>query len=91
MPAPKNMRAQGHSEKIFIQLDLSHDLSEEVKNQTQPFKGLINEGTTCYLNSLIQTLFFLREFRSAIYKMPTELQIQKMNSNDSQSLAQNTH
>jgi len=35
------------------------------------FKGLINEGTTCYLNSLIQTLFFIREFRNAVYKMPT--------------------
>jgi ubiquitin carboxyl-terminal hydrolase 7 len=35
------------------------------------FKGLVNEGTTCYLNSLIQTLFFIRAFRNAVYKMPT--------------------
>ena len=37
------------------------------------FKGLVNEGTTCYINSLIQTLFFIREFRQAVYKMPSNL------------------
>lgn len=35
------------------------------------FKGLMNEGTTCYLNSVIQALFFIRPFRNAVYKMPT--------------------
>ena len=35
------------------------------------FKGLKNEGTTCYLNSLIQTLFFIRAFRNAVYQIPT--------------------
>lgn len=36
-----------------------------------PHLGLVNEGTTCYLNSLVQTLFFIREFRTAIYQVPT--------------------
>ena len=35
------------------------------------FKGLMNEGQTCYLNSLFQTLFFIRAFRNAVYKIPT--------------------
>ena len=35
------------------------------------YNGLINEGTTCYLNSMLQTLFIIRAFRMAIYKMPT--------------------
>ena len=42
------------------------------------YNGLVNEGTTCYLNSLIQTLFFIRSFRSAIYRMPTEQQNAEM-------------
>lgn len=32
---------------------------------------MMNEGTTCYLNSVIQSLFFIRPFRNAVYKMPT--------------------
>lgn len=35
------------------------------------YKGMMNEGTTCYLNSVIQSLFFIRPFRNAVYKMPT--------------------
>jgi ubiquitin carboxyl-terminal hydrolase 7 len=35
------------------------------------YKGLFNEGTTCYLNSLLQTLFFIKPFRESIFKMPT--------------------
>lgn len=31
------------------------------------FQGLVNEGATCYLNSLLQTLFMTHEFRENIY------------------------
>lgn len=37
------------------------------------YNGLINEGTTCYLNSLLQTLFIIRAFRKAVYEMPTDI------------------
>lgn len=36
------------------------------------YMGLTNEGSTCYLNSLIQTLFFIRSFRNAMYQVDTE-------------------
>lgn len=36
------------------------------------YVGLINEGTTCYLNSLLQTFFFLTDFRHAVYQMAFE-------------------
>lgn len=31
------------------------------------YQGLVNEGATCYLNSLIQTLFMTYEFRKNVY------------------------
>ncbi|OMJ83994.1 hypothetical protein SteCoe_14980 [Stentor coeruleus] len=37
------------------------------------YVGIINEGMTCYVNSLLQTLFFLTSFRRAVYLMPTSV------------------
>jgi len=31
------------------------------------YQGLVNEGATCYLNSLLQTLYMTYEFRSNVY------------------------
>merc|ERR1712000_589786 len=36
-------------------------------NQTK-FAGLYNQGATCYLNSLLQTLFLTPELRKVIYE-----------------------
>jgi uncharacterized UBP type Zn finger protein len=33
-----------------------------------PFSGMTNQGATCYLNSLIQSLYFLTPFREAVFK-----------------------
>lgn len=35
------------------------------------FSGLKNQGATCYMNSLLQTLFFTNVLRKAVYKIPT--------------------
>ncbi|OOQ85624.1 putative ubiquitin C-terminal hydrolase (HAUSP) [Penicillium brasilianum] len=34
--------------------------------------GLRNQGATCYLNSLLQSLYFTNAFRKAVYDIPTE-------------------
>lgn len=34
--------------------------------------GLQNQGATCYMNSLFQSLYFTNSFRKAVYQIPTE-------------------
>lgn len=34
--------------------------------------GLKNQGATCYMNSLLQSLFCTNAFRRAVYQIPTE-------------------
>jgi ubiquitin carboxyl-terminal hydrolase 7 len=42
--------------------------------------GLKNQGATCYLNSLLQSLYFTDAFRKAVYQIPTEKDAVKTNS-----------
>ena len=42
--------------------------------------GLKNQGATCYLNSLLQSLYFTNAFRKAVYQIPTENEAVKTNS-----------
>jgi hypothetical protein len=37
-------------------------------DQNSGYVGLINQAMTCYLNSLLQTLYMTPEFRNAIYR-----------------------
>ncbi|KAI8933294.1 hypothetical protein NX059_009921 [Plenodomus lindquistii] len=42
--------------------------------------GLKNQGATCYLNSLLQSLFFTQAFRQAVYQIPTAEESDRTNS-----------
>jgi ubiquitin carboxyl-terminal hydrolase 7 len=46
-------------------------LDYDSKKQTG-FVGFKNQGATCYLNSLLQSYFFTKSFRKAVYQIPTE-------------------
>lgn len=35
------------------------------------YVGLYNQGATCYMNSLFQSLYFTNYFRLAVYQIPT--------------------
>lgn len=39
------------------------------------YVGLKNQGATCYMNSLLQSLYCTRYFRRAVYQIPTEDEI----------------
>ena len=49
-------------------LDMDWELSRE--DHSAPI-GIYNAGATCYLNSLIQSLFFVPKFRSLLESIPT--------------------
>ncbi|WPG98330.1 Hypothetical protein R9X50_00111900 [Acrodontium crateriforme] len=42
--------------------------------------GLRNQGATCYLNSLLQSLYLTGAFRKAVYQIPTETEQDRANS-----------
>lgn len=36
------------------------------------YVGMKNQGATCYMNSLLQSLYFINYYRRAVYQIPTE-------------------
>ncbi|ESO84027.1 hypothetical protein LOTGIDRAFT_184079 [Lottia gigantea] len=57
--------------EVSCKADAPHGVSWDSKKHTG-FVGLRNQGATCYMNSLLQTLFFTNKLRQAVYLMPTE-------------------
>lgn len=51
---------------------LWHNFYKYDSKKETGYVGLKNQGATCYLNSLLQSLYFTKLFRQAVYKIPTE-------------------
>ncbi|KAL4539456.1 hypothetical protein Ndes2437B_g02171 [Nannochloris sp. 'desiccata'] len=59
--------------KIKVEITVTPPDEGPVYNsrETTGFVGLRNQGATCYMNSLLQTLYSVNAFRKAVYHMPT--------------------
>lgn len=51
---------------------LWHSLVNYDSKKETGLVGLKNQGATCYLNSLLQSLFFTNSFRKAVYQIATD-------------------
>lgn len=51
---------------------LWHNFNNWDSKQKTGYIGIKNQGATCYLNSLLQSLYFTNYFRKATYEIPTE-------------------
>ncbi|KAF2153181.1 cysteine proteinase [Myriangium duriaei CBS 260.36] len=59
---------------------LWHNFNNYDSKKETGMVGLRNQGATCYLNSLLQSLYFTNAFRRAIYQIPTEQETDARNS-----------
>lgn len=57
--------------EVHVIADAPHGVLWDSKKHTG-YVGLKNQGATCYMNSLLQTLYFTNQLRRAVYKIPTE-------------------
>lgn len=51
---------------------LWHNFIKYDSKKETGYVGLKNQGATCYLNSLLQSLYFTKAFRRIVYQIPTE-------------------
>ncbi|OUM70453.1 hypothetical protein PIROE2DRAFT_68396 [Piromyces sp. E2] len=51
---------------------LWHDFANWDSKKETGYVGFKNQGATCYMNSLLQALYFTNYFRKATYQIPTE-------------------
>ncbi|KAI0223815.1 ubiquitin-specific protease ubp15, partial [Massospora cicadina] len=51
---------------------LWHNFANYDSKKQTGYVGLLNQGATCYMNSLLQSLYFTNYFRKAVYQIPTK-------------------
>jgi ubiquitin carboxyl-terminal hydrolase 7 len=70
--APARGFNAGGAVRFRVELTItSPDVAAYDSRAATGFVGLKNQGATCYMNSLLQTLYNVNAFRRAVYRMPT--------------------
>ena len=67
------MRSRSGGMQPISSMVVAAVLSLILQGASAAYLGLRNQGNTCYMNSLLQTLHHLPEFRASIYGLPTQL------------------
>lgn len=65
------VRANNYKNVLTIDLEFRQPINYPTADR-KPFAGMVNEGTTCYLNSVMQSLFMMNPFRRAIYELKVD-------------------
>eukprot|EP00192_Tetraselmis_astigmatica_P000385 CAMPEP_0117664232 /NCGR_PEP_ID=MMETSP0804-20121206/9096_1 /TAXON_ID=1074897 /ORGANISM="Tetraselmis astigmatica, Strain CCMP880" /LENGTH=1147 /DNA_ID=CAMNT_0005471423 /DNA_START=186 /DNA_END=3631 /DNA_ORIENTATION=+ len=69
---PNNHYVINDSITIRCEVTVRKTLSYNYDSRAETgYVGLKNQGATCYMNSLLQTLYHIPYFRKAVYHMPT--------------------
>lgn len=75
---PKHYADDDMNVVIMVRIRLQDNLNDAMFNNTVTwdsrketgFVGFKNQGATCYMNSLLQSLYMVSAFRKAVYNMP---------------------
>ena len=57
---------------FVIELLVSKSFNNISKLDDGQYNGIKNEGATCYMNSMLQTLYSIYPFKKAVFQIPTE-------------------
>lgn len=76
--APRHHADDDYNIVVMVRIHLTDNFPEHMYTSPTPwdsrketgFVGFKNQGATCYMNSLLQTLYMLSAFRTAVYNMP---------------------
>ena len=71
---PRWLQSMNDDEQDLLGIEGNMDphhsyIYDRLPNERNGFVGLRNQGATCYLNSLLQTLFFTPEIRQGLYEL----------------------
>ena len=69
------LKKTASSECYYVELEISPQGNGEESRRETGYVGLRNEGNTCYVNALLQTLFHLPCLRQAVFQIPPTVRL----------------